>query len=148
MRRQNAPEYVLSLETRGISYYRSNIKYDGLHVPGTIRRGRCFFTHGHMHGKHAAATHVAQFAGNVVFGHIHRIQSHATRTVNGGIAAGWSVGCLCELQPMYRNRNQTDWCHGYGVQFCSPSGEFAHLTVHVIDGQSYLIPFAREVGAA
>jgi len=146
LRQQNSPEHVLSLATRGISYYRSNIRYDGLSVPGTIKRGHCYFTHGHRHGKHAAHAHVSQFSGNVVFGHIHRIQSHATRTVHGGTACAWSVGCLCELQPSYRNRDQTDWCHGYGVQFCEPSGKFTHITAHIIEGQSLLIPFVRAMG--
>ena len=146
--RHNAPEHVLSLKARGIAFHRSDVRHDGLSVPGTIKRGMCHFTHGHRHGKHAAYAHVSQFGGNVVHGHTHRIQSHTLRTVSGGIAAGWSVGCLCELQPLYRHRDQTDWAHGYGVQFVQPTGEFAHLTVHIMDGKSYLIPLAREVGAA
>lgn len=145
MRQQNAPEYVLNLAKRGINWVRLNKKYDGLSVPGTIKRGHCYFTHGHRHGRHAAAAHLAQFNGNLVFGHIHRIQSYAIRTVSSGTVASWSVGCLCDLQPMYMNRNQTDWCHGYGVQFCQEGGAFSHITVHIIDGQSYLMPFVNSV---
>lgn len=145
-RRQNSPEHVLSLETRGIKWYRSNQRYDDLPTPGTIRRGHCYFTHGHKHGRHAAADHLRQFAGNLVFGHIHRIQSCAGRTVHGGTAASWSVGCLCQLQPSYRNRDYTDWCHGYGVQFCRADGSFLHITIHVIDGVSFLQPLLQVAG--
>lgn len=150
MRLMNSPEHVLSLESRGIRWYRSQAKYDGLSAPGTIKRGFCHFTHGHKHGKHgkhAAQSHVTQFGANVVFGHIHRIQSHTIRTVGGGISSGWSVGCLSQLQPLYQRRNQTDWAHGYGVQFCLEDGRFTHITVHIIDGESLFIPLVQATSA-
>jgi predicted phosphodiesterase len=69
------PTKVLHLKKRGIRYYQRAEMHMGLSVPGTIRLGKCYFTHGMSHSKHAAATHLARVGDNIVFGHVHRIQS-------------------------------------------------------------------------
>lgn len=63
------PQAVLHLEQRGIPYFRRSERYDGLPIPGTIKLGRCHFTHGEYTGKHAASQTLSRFGGNVVFGH-------------------------------------------------------------------------------
>lgn len=135
-------EAVLSLEQRGIQLIKQGQWYDGLRIPATIKRGRCYFTHGTRTGVHAAKQTLGDFGGNVVFGHTHRIQQHQSWTVGGGDIAAWNVGFLAKIQPYWRHSAPTGWSHGYGVQFVKESGEFLHLTVPIIDGTSFLLPLA------
>lgn len=132
---------LLSLEKRGIREVKQGVRYDNLPIPATVKRGSCHFTHGISTAKHAAAVHVSKFGGNVVYGHTHRADSYTIRTVTQGVIGGWSPGCLCELQPLWRHTSYTDWSHGYGVQIVHEDGSFLHLNVPIIDGVSYMGTF-------
>jgi len=136
LRRHYAPEFRLRLKERGIEYFRQGAFYDGLTVPGVIRRGKCFYFHGISASKNATAATVSAIAGNCVFGHIHRQQSDIVRKIGTGVIGSWSPGCLCELQPLWMHTAPTSWTHGYGVQLTDLTGDFLHLNVPIIDGKS------------
>lgn len=141
------PQAVLKLKSRGITYYKRSEQYMGLSIPGTIRLGKCFFVHGVSHSKHCAATHLARFGANVVFGHVHRVQSVNERTVT---SAGFMAACpgtLAKLQPLYMHTAPTSWSHGYGLQFVNPGGGFLHLNIPIHKGKS-LLPAALKTRAA
>ena len=140
-----SPEKLLRLDSRGIKFYRLGGFHQGLHIRGTIKLGKCYFTHGSTASKHAASKMVDMFGGNVVFGHIHRAQSHIRRTVHDGVLGAWCPGCLCEIQPMWMHSNLTDWSHGYGLQIVQPSGEFLHVNVPIVDNVSLLEPLLKAV---
>lgn len=133
-----SPRAVLGLKNRGIKYYETSGRYDGLSIPGTIKRGQCYFTHGISHGRHATHTHVTRFGASVVHGHTHRAQSSIIRIVDGGVIGAWCPGTLSKLQPLYLHTSPSDWCHGYGVQFVQPSGKFLHVNVLISGGMSLL----------
>ena len=132
------PKAVLRLKERGISYYERSTQYMGISIPGTIRLGKCFFTHGISAAKHAASVHLARFGANVVFGHVHRSQSVIERSVSKDAFGSWCPGTLAKLQPLYVHTAPTTWSHGYGVQFVAPSGKFIHLNVPILNGESLL----------
>lgn len=132
------PVKALALRDRGIRYYRRSKMYHGVTVPGTIKLGKCYFTHGIGHGTHAAATHLARFGASVVFGHVHRSQSVVNRTVKAEGHGAWSVGCLTKLAPLYMHTTPTNWTHGFGVQFVAKSGLFLHVSVPIVKGKSLL----------
>lgn len=133
------PESVLELKRRGIRYYRSSEFHYGLSVRGTIQLGKCFFTHGIAHSKHASATHRERFGAPVVHGHTHRSQGDIGRTVTSSLTGGWCPGTLAKLQPLYRHTAPTDWSHGYGLQLASlDSGRFVHINIPIVDGESLL----------
>jgi predicted phosphodiesterase len=132
------PQAVLRLKARGISYYKRSTMYMGLSIPGTIRLGKCFFVHGVSHSKHAAATHLARFGANVVFGHVHRVQAVVERTVTSAGFGAWCPGTLAKLQPLYVHTAPTSWSHGYGCQFVAGSGNFIHVNVPILKGKSLL----------
>ena len=136
LRQLYAPEYRLGLAARGITYFRESVHYDGLPVPGVIKRGKCYFMHGMSTAKAAVSATLSKIGGNIVFAHTHRAQSEIVRLVGAGVIGGWNPGCLCELQPLWQHTSPTDWTHGYGVQLISPSGAFLHLNVPIIDGKS------------
>jgi predicted phosphodiesterase len=138
LRRAFSPEYLLQLSKRGISYYRQGVYYDDLPLPGTIRRGKCYFFHGSSTSKQATTVTLNSFAGNVVFGHTHREQSSSARPVHAGQIKAFNPGCLCELQPLWQHTNPTSWTHGYAVQIVARSGNFLHLNIPIVDGKSLL----------
>lgn len=134
------PAARLFLKRRGISYYQTKEFYDGLTVPGTIKRGKVYFTHGVSHSKHADAAHLERFNANVVFGHVHRSMSVVSRTVSSQGHGAWCPGTLAKLQPLYRHTQPTTWTHGYAVQFANASsGRFVHYNIPIYaDGTSGL----------
>jgi predicted phosphodiesterase len=138
LRRAFAPEFLLRLKERGIPYYRQGECYDGLSLSGTIKRGKCYFTHGSSTSKQATTTMLQNFAGNIVFGHTHREQSSSARPVHTGQIKSWNPGCLCELQPLWCHTHCTSWSHGHAIQLVARSGEFLHLNIPIIGGKSLL----------
>ena len=138
LRRAFAPEFLLRLKERGIPYYRQAECYDGLSLSGTIKRGKCYFTHGSSTSKQATTTMLQSFAGNIVFGHTHREQSSSARPVHTGQIKSWNPGCLCELQPLWCHTNPTSWTHGFAIQSVARSGEFLHLNIPIIGDKSLL----------
>jgi hypothetical protein len=147
--KRNAPQYLLKLAERGIPYYRMSECYDGLTVPGTIKRGKMHYTHGSfVTAKHATDKILGKFAGNVSFGNTHREQAERVRRVGSGIVGAYNAGCLCEIQPLWQNTNPTDWTHGHGVEFVAQSGSFLRINVPIIDGTSHLVPLMNHEQAA
>lgn len=138
LRRHYAPEFRLRLAERGISYFRQGEFYDGINIPGIIKRGKCYYTHGFKTSKHATADMVEALAGNVVHADTHRQQSYVVRRAGTGVIGGWCPGCLCELQPLWQHTNPTTWIQGYGVQLTDSVGDFLHINVPVIEGKSLL----------
>jgi predicted phosphodiesterase len=136
---QIGPEKVLNLQERGVKYYRQSTHYHDLAIPGTIRLGKCFFTHGISAAKHAASVHSQRFGGNICYGHTHRKDTWETKTVDAGDIGAWCPGCLCVKQPMWQHTNPTSWTNGYGIQVVARSGNFLPLQVRVIDGQSMFL---------
>jgi predicted phosphodiesterase len=138
LRQLYSPEFRLRLASRGISYFRQGVFYDGLSVPGVIKRGKCFFFHGISTSKNAVAATQDRIGGNCVFGHTHRAQSELARRVGTGVVGSWNPGCLCELQPLWQHTAPTNWTHGYAVQLVSADGGFLHLNIPVLDGETHL----------
>jgi hypothetical protein len=133
-------ESVLHLDARGMNYYKLSEFHMNLRVRGTIKLGKCYFTHGTNHSRHSSAKHAQQFSGCVVHGHIHREQSDMIAPVAVGAIGAWCPGCLCKLQPMYRHTCPSNWTHGYAIQFVRADGEFLHLNIPIVDGRSFLGP--------
>jgi len=145
LRRMFSTEAVLSLEKRGVKIFKQGVKYDGLPIPATIKRGKCHFTHSDRCSVHAAAAILSAFGGNVVYGHTHRADSFTRRTVTGGVIGAWNPGCLCKLQPYWNHTAITGHSHGYAIQFQRESEEFLHVNVPIIDGKSLLVPLTKLV---
>lgn len=134
------PEAALGLRKRSIAYYKRSTHYHGLSIPGTIRLGKVYFTHGIAHGLKAANVHVQRFGANVVFGHCHDAQSVIIRTVTSDALGAWCPGTLARLQPLYRHTSPSTWTHGYGLQFVNCStGTFLHINVPIYRGVSSLM---------
>lgn len=131
-----SPEYLLKLKERGIIYYRrSETHVPGL-PPGWVKLGKVFFVHELGGSKNAARDSVTKTAGNVVYAHTHREDSASVVLPAVGLVKAWNPGCLCQMQPLWQHSKPTDWSHGYGVQVIASSGNFLHLNIPIVDGQS------------
>jgi predicted phosphodiesterase len=134
------PEAVLHLKDRECAYYKRSEWYQNISIPGTIRIGKVYFTHGIAAGKHATSTHLERFAASVFHGHTHRAQSATTRTVTSDGISAYCPGTLAKLQPLYAHTNPTGWSHGFGMITYNESTErFAAMLVPIVDGESMLI---------
>lgn len=134
------PEAVLRTKEREITYYRSDERYMGMAIPGTIKIGNCHYTHGISASKFATSVHLDRFGANVIHGHTHRSQSVISRTVTSEGIGGWCPGTLAKLQPLYRHTSPTSWSHGYGLVATNKStGTFAVQLIPILYGESMLI---------
>lgn len=140
-------ETVLGLDRRKIAIYKQGEWYDGCHVPGTIMRDNCYFTHGQFTSKAAAAAHLAKYNSNIWFGHTHRMDMATKRTVSSGPIGAWNPGCLCKLQPYWMHQNLTDWVNGYGIQLVQRGLGHLNLQIPIINGVSYLSPLIHRSAA-
>ena len=140
-------ESVLQLTKRKIPIYKQGQWYDDCHVPGTILRDNCYFTHGQYTNKAAAAAHLAKYNSNIWFGHTHRMDMATKRTVASGPIGAWNPGCLCQLQPYWMHQNLTDWVNGYGIQLVQRGLGHLNLQIPIIDGESYLSPLISRSAA-
>lgn len=131
-------EHVLHLAKRGIRFFGWTSNHMGLRHPGTIKLGHCYFTHGlRRMPRNAAKKLLERYGANVIFGHTHKRQFWATRTVRDESLGAWCPGCLCELQPVYAETDVTEWAHGYGLQRVWGDGKFLHVNVPIIAGESF-----------
>lgn len=136
MRRCFAPEFRLGLKERGIPYYRRAEKYDGLAIPGAIKRGKTLFVHdpGFSDPKRT----LARFGMPVVHGHDHQSHALIAPTVGAGDVGVWAFGTLAVLQQLYNHSRPTTHTHGYGIRLQARSGHFLTISVPIIKGVSYL----------
>lgn len=139
LRQAFAPEFLLHLKSRGIRYYRQGEFY-GCRTPGTIRKGKCYFWHGSSTARHAATVNLSAIGGNVVFGHTHRQQGDSAVPVAQGDIGAWNPGCLCRQQPLWNHTRPSQWTIGYAIQIVSPTGNFLHINVRIVNGKSLLTP--------
>ena len=83
-----------------------------------------FMGHGHEIGARGAPvsparTFMLKTKGNFIGGHFHRTSEQVTRDIKDEILGCWSVGCCCELHPLYAPINE--WNNGYAI--IRPHGE-------------------------
>lgn len=136
LRRAFAPQFLLDLKGRDIPYYRRSENYDGLSIPGAIKRGKIIVVHDP--GFSDPRRTLARFGAPVVHGHDHQSHANVTSTVGQGDIGVWSFGCLAKRQQLYAHSRPTGHVHGYGIALESRSGHFLMLSVPIINGHSYL----------
>jgi hypothetical protein len=77
-----------------------------------------YIGHGHELGRGGipvspARTFFMRTGGNFIGGHYHRTSEYIDRNIKDDIIGCWSVGCACDLHPMYAPVNK--WNNGYAI---------------------------------
>ncbi len=94
----------------------------------TIKLGKINIHHGHEFngggGENIGTWLFKKCGGGTVdaCGHFHKTDFFGKRNSNDFIAAAWSMGCLCGLQPFWCKNNQ--WNHGFGLCELAKGGDF------------------------
>lgn len=112
---------LLQLRAHGIEWVQNRDK---------IVAGKLYIDHGHEWfgggGVNPARNYRMKAVDNVLVGHVHKTSTDLFRKpLDGSFIAGWSVGCLCDLNPRYAPRN--NWNHGVALVELEGDGTF---TVH------------------
>jgi hypothetical protein len=114
-------EEMLGLNEQGIEWVDERAK---------VKAGKLWIDHGHEWfgggGVNPARNYRMKAVDNVMVGHVHKTSTDLfRRPLDGTFIAGWSVGCLCDLNPRYAPRN--NWNHGVALVELEAQGNF---TVH------------------
>ena len=114
-------EEMLGLHEQGIEWVDERAK---------VKAGKLWIDHGHEWfgggGVNPARNYRMKAVDNVMVGHVHKTSTDLfRRPLDGTFIAGWSVGCLCDLNPRYAPRN--NWNHGVALVELEAQGNF---TVH------------------
>lgn len=104
---------------------------------GVLRIGHLKVVHGFHVGINACSTH-ARIYGNVVFGHIHSIESFQTPGLEQREAR--SIGCLCKLDQKYVNNKTAKlrWSHGWAYGWLFNDGSYQIHQARSVEGRFYV----------
>lgn len=104
---------------------------------GVLPLGHLNVVHGYFTGQNACASH-SRVYGNVVFGHVHSIESYQTPGLK--IQEARAIGCLCKLDLPYVNHKTAKlrWSNGWGYGFLYPNGTYILFQARKIDGQFHV----------
>jgi len=152
LRQMYAPEIRLHLEKRKIAYYRWDVIYDGLRLPGAILRNGVIMLHGISTSTHAASQHINKIKSNgshqgIVFGHTHRVDHATSRAVDGSVLWAASPGCLCVTMPHYLyGKTFSEHNHAYAIQVVDPKTNSTwHANVPIDGKTSQLAPLLKQM---
>ena len=103
---------------------------------GVLEIGKLKVVHGYHTGMSACAHH-SRIYGNVIFGHVHSIESFQTPGLNQQEAR--AIGCLCKLDLDYANRKtgKLRWAHGWAAGYLFEDGTYTLWQIRGINGRFY-----------
>ena len=101
-----------------------------------IRIGRLTLTHGMYHNKHFLTKHIDEFKTNVLVGHLHTSRLRLENSPAKEVAIfGASVGCLCDLNPVYNRNKPNKTSHGFAVVYFYDNGYFDVDLKRIVKGK-------------
>ena len=108
--------------------------YDSRH--GVLELGHLKVVHGYHTGASACASH-SRIYGNVIFGHVHSIESYQTPGLRQQEAR--AIGCLCKLDMDYADRKtgKLRWAHGWAAGYLFEDGTYTLWQIRSINGRFY-----------
>lgn len=99
--------HISGIERMGYEYY----PYTD-HGDPVLLFNRLVLCHGDRTSRWVSRSMMEKYGKSVMFGHVHRIQNWTARNLKGQ-EAGWSIGCLCDINPHYLS--YADWHQGFAV---------------------------------
>lgn len=108
------------LEARGMQFVRQ--------LDQPYRMGELGFAHGWYSTKYPTTAHLDRYAGNLVFGHVHRFQTVAKVLPAFGLEIqAWAIGCLCGKAPDWKKGAPSGWQNGFAVVYIDEESGFFNL---------------------
>ena len=144
-----APRITLSRGRKRFVYVPyGNVSGGGSHYPHYKINSRLIGVHGWSYARHATKAHLAMSQGrSVLHAHTHRadasiVQSHWS--LNSPIQAR-SVGCLCQLIPLYGTGRPVEWVHAFVLGYLGKRSDTLY-TIPIM-GDRCILPGGLEVKA-
>ena len=116
----------LRLEQRGYEVIEENKVY-------TV--GHTNFIHGWYWNLHHSKKTVIEMGDNIFYGHAHDVQAFTKVNHASQPLIGYSLGCLCDLDPEWRKARPNRWVNGFGVFYFFSNGNFTFYNPIIIDGK-------------
>lgn len=110
-------------------------KYKFIPENKAYKLGHARFIHGWYFGLHHAKKTVNEMGDNVFYGHVHDVQAHTKANYEQKPIIGYSMGCLCDLDPIWRKGRPNRWVNGFGVFYFSSDGAFTFYNPIIIGGK-------------
>lgn len=103
---------------------------------GIVTIGHLNVVHGFHTGVGACSSH-SRIYGNVIFGHVHSIESFQTPGLKQQEAR--AIGCLCKLDQDYVNRKtgKLRWAHGWAYGWLFEDGTYQLHQARSVEGRFY-----------
>ena len=103
---------------------------------GVLEIGHLKVVHGYHTGAGACASH-SRIYGNVIFGHVHSIESFQTPGLKQQEAR--AIGCLCKLDQDYADRKtgKLRWAHGFAYGWLFSDGTYQLNQARSVEGKFY-----------
>lgn len=101
-----------------------------------VKMGKLNVIHGNEYkggGAFPAKQYYDKASENIIGGDKHRTSEFIKRSIGNKVEGGWSVGCLCELNPEYMPYN--NWNLGFAYIEMSQDGNFRIENKKIINGQ-------------
>jgi predicted phosphodiesterase len=112
---------------------------------GVLQLGELRVVHGYHCGVSAAAVH-ARIYGNVVFGHVHSIDTYQVPGLEQKEAR--SIGCMCRHDMGYINQKTAKlrWAHGWAFGWLFPDGTYQLFQTRKIAGKFHVAHEIKSYG--
>ena len=102
-----------------------------------IKAGKLHIVHGHEYrgggGVNPARWLYLRARSVSMCGHFHRVSEHHERDIADKVEASWSVGCACDLKPMYSPLN--NWGNGFAMVEVAADANFTVRNMRVMGGK-------------
>lgn len=99
-----------------------------------LQVGDLHFIHGYYTNLHHAKKHLDIFGVNMMYGHLHDVQSHSGVSVRG-VHQATSIGCLRSLNAPFMKGKPNNWSHAFGIVEFRLDGSFTQYVPVIVDGR-------------
>ena len=108
--------------------------YDVIPVNEILALGDLNFIHGYYTGTNHAKKHLDVFGVNIMYGHVHDVQSFSGVSVKG-IHEAISIGCLRTLNAPFLKGKPTNWSHSFAIVEYKIDGTYTRYVPIMINGK-------------
>jgi hypothetical protein len=99
-----------------------------------LRLGELHFIHGFYTNIHHAKKHLEVFGCNLMYGHLHDVQSYSGVSVKG-VHESMSIGCLRLLNAPFMKGRPNNWSHAFAIIEYRIDGTYTRLVPLIVDGK-------------
>lgn len=134
------PEMFDGLDSLGVSLNIESLlqlEKKGFHVVPfneILQLGDLHFIHGYYTSKFHAESHLRVFGCNLMYGHVHDVQSYSGVSVKG-LHEAISVGCLRTLNAPFLYNKPNNWTHAFGIVEYRIDGRYTRYVPIIVNAQ-------------